>query len=175
MVNQHGRPVVVVTRPALPGAGLGRLAKHVEVVRYEGDAAPTLDQLAPLLGRADGLLSMTTDRVDAHLLDTAPRLRVVSNAGVGTDNLELPELTARGIPAGNTPGVLVETTADLAFALILASARRIVEATGTCARGAGRASRSTCSSDRTCTTRRSGSWATGRSGARWLGAPTGSE
>jgi lactate dehydrogenase-like 2-hydroxyacid dehydrogenase len=71
---------------------------------------------------------MATDRVDAILFDAAPRLRVVSNPGVGTDNLELPELTARGIPAGKTPGVLVETTADLAFALILASSRRIVEA-----------------------------------------------
>ena len=80
-MDQH-RPVVVVTRPALPGAGLDRLAAHVEVVWYGGDAAPTLDQLAPLLGRADGLLSMTTDRVGAHLLDAAPRLRVVSNAGV---------------------------------------------------------------------------------------------
>ena len=128
MADQDGRRVVVVTRPALPGAGLDRLAEHVEVVRYAGDAAPTLDQLVPLLGRADGLLSMTTDRVDAHLLDAAPRLRVVSNAGVGTDNLDLPELTARGIPAGNTPGVLVETTADLAFALILAASRRVVEA-----------------------------------------------
>ena len=128
MVDQDSRRVVVVTRPALPGGGLDRLAEHVEVVRYAGAAAPTLDQLVPLLGRADGLLSMTTDRVDAHLLDAAPRLRVVSNAGVGTDNLDLPELTARGIPAGNTPGVLVETTADLAFALILAASRRVVEA-----------------------------------------------
>ncbi len=110
------------------GAGLGRLAEPVKVVPYEGEARPTLDQLAPLLGRADGLLSMTTDRVDAILLDTAPRLRVVSNAGVGTDNLDLPELTARGIPAGNTPGVLVVTTANLAFAPILAASRRIVEA-----------------------------------------------
>src|SRR5450759_1122653 len=63
------------------------------------------------------------------LIDLSNRLlRVVSNAGVGTDNLDLPELTARGIPAGNTPGVLVETTADLAFALILAASRRVVEA-----------------------------------------------
>jgi lactate dehydrogenase-like 2-hydroxyacid dehydrogenase len=128
MVVQDGRPVVVVTRPTLPGRGLDRLAEHVEVIRYTGDAAPTLDQLVPLLARADGLLSMTTDLIDAHLLDAAPRLRVVSNAGVGTDNLDLPELTARGIAAGNTPDVLVETTADLAFALILAASRRVVEA-----------------------------------------------
>ncbi len=128
MTDRDGGRVVVVTRRALPGAGLDRLAEHVEVVRYDGDAAPSFGQLVPLLGRADGLLSLTTDRVDARLLDAAPRLRVVSNAGVGTDNLDLPELTARGIPAGNTPGVLVETTADLAFALILAASRRVVEA-----------------------------------------------
>jgi glyoxylate reductase len=128
MTDQDRRPVVLITRPALPGAGLDRLAEHVEVVRYEGDAAPTLDDLMPLLGRAEGLLCIATERVDARLLDAAPRLRVVSNAGVGTDNFDLPELTARGIPAGNTPGVVVETTADLAFALILAASRRVVEA-----------------------------------------------
>ena len=128
MTDRDGRLVVAVTRRALPGAALDRLAEHVEVIRYEGDAAPALEELVPLLARADGLLSMTTDRVDARLLDAAPRLRVVSNAGVGTDNFDLPELTARGIPAGNTPGVLVDTTADLAFALILAASRRVVEA-----------------------------------------------
>ncbi len=122
------RPIVVVTRRTLPGGGLERLAEQVELLRCATDVAPSVDQLGPLLARAEGLLSLTTDRVDARLLDAAPRLRVVSNAGVGTDNLDLAELTARGIPAGNTPGVLVETTADLAFALILAASRRLVEA-----------------------------------------------
>ena len=78
MVDQDSRRVVVVTRPALRGGGLDRLAERVEVVRYAGAAAPTPDQLVPLLSRADGLLSMTTDRVDAHLLDAEPRLQVVS-------------------------------------------------------------------------------------------------
>jgi len=122
------RPVVVVTRRSLPGAGLERLAESVELVRFQGDGTPTRDELLALVGPAEGLLSLTTDRVDVALLDAAPALRVVSNAGVGTDNLDLDELTARGIPAGNTPGVLVETTADLAFALILAASRRVVEA-----------------------------------------------
>src|SRR5664280_117237 len=102
MVNLDSRRVVVVTRPALPGAGLDRLAEHVEVVRYAGGAAPTLDPLVPLLGRADGLLSMTTDRVDALLLDAAPRLRVVSNAGVGTDNLDLPAVSYTHLRAHET-------------------------------------------------------------------------
>jgi glyoxylate reductase len=76
----------------------------------------------------DGLLSLLTDRVDDELLDAAgPGLRVVSNFAVGFDNIDVPALTRRGIPAGNTPGVLTETTADLAFALLMAAARRIPE------------------------------------------------
>ena len=122
------RPIVAVSRRHLPGRGIDRLAESVDVVRYQGEGTPAQDDLLPLLAGADGLLSLTTDRVDARLLDAAPRLRVVSNAGVGTDNLDLAELTSRGIPAGNTPGVLVDTTADLAFALILAASRRVVEA-----------------------------------------------
>lgn len=128
MVNQRSLGTVVVTRRTLPGTGLDRLAKQAEVIHYDGGMAPSPAQLTPLLARAHGLLCLTTDRVDAGLLDAAPGLRVISNLGVGTDNLDLTELTARRIPAGNTPGVLVETTADLTFALIMATTRRLVEA-----------------------------------------------
>jgi len=76
---------------------------------------------------ADGLVTMLTDRVDAALLDAAPRLRVVANMAVGYDNLDVAELARRGIPASNTPGVLTEATADLTWALILATARRLQE------------------------------------------------
>jgi glyoxylate reductase len=76
---------------------------------------------------ADGLLCLLTDRVDSELLDAAPRLRAVSVMAVGVDNVDLAACSARGIQVGNTPGVLTETTADLAFALLLAAARRIVE------------------------------------------------
>ena len=76
----------------------------------------------------DGLQTLLTDRVYAELLDAVgPQLKVVSNYAVGFDNLDVPELTRRRIPAGNTPGVLTETTADLAFALLMAAARRIDE------------------------------------------------
>jgi glyoxylate reductase len=71
---------------------------------------------------------MLTDRVDGTLLDASPRLRAISNYAVGTDNVDVAAAAARGIPVGNTPGVLTEATADLAFALLLAAARRIVEA-----------------------------------------------
>lgn len=79
------------------------------------------------VAEADGLLSLITDRVDAELLDAAPRLRVVANMAVGYDNIDLAACTARGVLVTNTPGVLTETTADLAWALMLAAARRIVE------------------------------------------------
>ena len=75
----------------------------------------------------DGLLSLLTDPVDAELIAAAPRLRAISNYAVGTDNVDLDAASARGIPVGNTPGVLTESTADLALALILGAARRLVE------------------------------------------------
>ena len=77
---------------------------------------------------ADGLLCLGIDRVDATVIAACPRLRVVATVSVGFDNLDLAALSARRIPASNTPGVLTETTADLAWALILAARRRVVEA-----------------------------------------------
>lgn len=122
------RPVVAVTRRQLPGPGLERLAREVDLIRFDGDVAPSPGELRSLVEPADGLLSMTTERIDESVLDAAPRLRVVSNAGVGFDNFDLAAMMARRIPAGNTPGVLVNSTADLAFSLILAASRRVVEA-----------------------------------------------
>lgn len=92
------------------------------------DVPPSAGVLAARVAGADGLICLLTDRIDAALLGTAPRLRVISNVAVGYDNIDVDAATARGIPVGNTPGVLTETTADLAFALILAASRRIVEA-----------------------------------------------
>ncbi|MER3485756.1 MAG: D-glycerate dehydrogenase, partial [Chloroflexota bacterium] len=76
----------------------------------------------------EGLLTLLTDRVDRELLAQAPRLRAVSNMAVGYDNIDVAACTARRIPVGHTPGVLTETTADFAFALLMAAARRIPEA-----------------------------------------------
>ncbi|MED1744349.1 D-glycerate dehydrogenase [Brevibacillus borstelensis] len=80
------------------------------------------------LQRADGLMIYSGHKINASVLEKAPRLRVVSNIAVGYDNLDLPALTARGILATNTPDVLTETTADLTFALLMATARRVPEA-----------------------------------------------
>jgi glyoxylate reductase len=122
-----GRPRVFATR-RLPGGGLARLARRCELAVWPGAGAPPPEALAAGARAADGLLCLLTDRIDAALLDACPRLRAISSCSVGVDHIDLAAAAARGIPVGHTPGVLVETTADLAFGLLLAAARRIVEA-----------------------------------------------
>jgi len=85
-------------------------------------------QLAEHLAEADGLFSLLTIPVDQALLDQALKIRVVSNMAVGVDNIDLQACTRRGIPVGNTPGVLTDGTADLTMAILLAAARRLVTA-----------------------------------------------
>jgi glyoxylate reductase len=116
----------MVTRD-LPGDALARLRGEHDVEVWPGRLPPTPADLHAACRDADGLLCLLTDRVDAELLDCAPRLRAVSVMAVGVDNVDLAACSARGVQVGNTPGVLTETTADLAFALLLAAARRIVE------------------------------------------------
>jgi glyoxylate reductase len=116
---------VFVTR-ALPFPALDRLREAHEVDEWPGALPPAPEELRARTGEAEGLLTLITDRVDAALLDSAPRLRAVANMGVGTDNIDVEACSARGIPVGNTPDVLTDATADLAFALLLALARRIV-------------------------------------------------
>ncbi|TAK61246.1 MAG: D-glycerate dehydrogenase [Dehalococcoidia bacterium] len=118
---------VFVTRQ-LPGDAVERLRASADVDVWPGDMPPPYDELARHAASADGLICLLTDRIDRALIDGAPRLRVISTMAVGYDNIDVAAATTRGIPVGHTPGVLTETTADLAFALILACARRIVEA-----------------------------------------------
>jgi len=95
----------------------------------DGDGPMSREELLRQLPRTAGILCTLADRVDAEAMDTAgPTLRVVSNFAVGTDNIDIPEASRRGIRVCNTPGVLTEATADLAFALLLAAARRFPEA-----------------------------------------------
>ncbi len=117
---------MIVTR-MLPGGALERLGEVVDLECWPGEMPPSPAELLSLAADAVGLLTMYTDRVDTPLLDGCPGLRVVSNLAVGVDNLDVAELSRRGIPVGNTPGVLTDATADLAFALVLAAARRITE------------------------------------------------
>jgi glyoxylate reductase len=116
---------VLVTR-RLPGPALDRLRAAHDVDVWEGDLPPGRATLLELVAGADGLLCLLTEQVDAELLDAAPGLKVVANYAVGTDNVDLEAAAARGIPVGVTPGVLTDATADLAFGLLLAAARRLV-------------------------------------------------
>ncbi len=122
----------------LPGSALGRLAAEHDVDLWPGDDAPTPDELRERAAPAEGLLSLLTDRVDADLLDASPHLRVVSNYAVGVDNIDLAAAAARGIPVGHTPDVLTDATADLAFALLLAAARKLPEAIAAARAGGGK-------------------------------------
>ncbi len=112
----------------IPAEGLDRVTEATDATVWPDDLPPPRDELLRAVEGCDGLLALLTDRVDAELLDRAgPQLKVVSNFAVGFDNVDVAECTRRGIPVGNTPGVLTETTADLAWALLMAAARRIVE------------------------------------------------
>jgi glyoxylate reductase len=118
---------VFVTR-TLPGPALGRLGAEHELDVWPERLPPPPDVLRERAPRAHGLLCLLTDRIDAELIDACPDLRVISNYAVGSDNVDLAAAAARGIPVGITPDVLTEATADLAFACLLATARRLPEA-----------------------------------------------
>jgi len=122
----QGRPRVFATR-ALPGDALAGLAGACQLEVWPEHCAPAPEALAARAVEAEGLLCLLSDRVDARLLAGCPRLRAVSSVSVGVDHVDLAAATARRIPVGHTPGVLTETTADLAFALMLAAARRVAE------------------------------------------------
>ena len=117
---------VFVTRQ-LPGGAIDRLAAEHDVEVWPEQLPPPRDELMARVPEVEGLLSMLTDRVDAELMDAAPRLRAISNYAVGVDNVDVEAATARGLPVGNTPGVLTDTTADLAVALMLGIARRLTD------------------------------------------------
>lgn len=121
-----GKPRVYVTR-IIPDQGLDLVREFCDATIWREELPPPREVILRETREADGLLSLLTDRVDGELMDACPRLRVVSNFAVGFDNLDVPAATERGVVMGNTPGVLTETTADFAFALLMTAARRIVE------------------------------------------------
>lgn len=121
------KPKVFVTR-VLPQVALDRISEVCEMEVWPEELPPPREVLLESVRNCDGILSLLTDRIDAEVMDTSERLRVVSNYAVGFDNIDVAAANERRIQIGNTPGVLTETTADHAFALLLSTARRIVEA-----------------------------------------------
>jgi glyoxylate reductase len=116
-------PRVLVTRQ-LPDGGLDPLIGMAEVVSGPEDAPLTPEELTAAVGGVDGVVCLLTDRIDAGVLAAGKgRLRVVANVAVGYDNIDVEAATAAGVLVCNTPGILDDTTADLAFALLLAASR----------------------------------------------------
>ncbi|GAB5494817.1 MAG: D-glycerate dehydrogenase [Phototrophicaceae bacterium] len=120
------KPRVFVSR-TIPEKPLAMLQAECDVHVWDEDMPPPRPKLLDELAMSDGVMSMLTEKIDEEALIAAPNLKVISNYAVGYDNIDVDAASKRKIPVGNTPGVLTETTADQAFALLLASARRLVE------------------------------------------------
>jgi lactate dehydrogenase-like 2-hydroxyacid dehydrogenase len=121
------KPRVYVTR-IIPEGGLRLVREACDAEIWEGETPPPRQVLLDKVRGIDGLLALLTDKIDAELMDAAgPQLKVISNYAVGYNNIDVEAATERGIAVGNTPGVLTDTTADMAFTLLMAAARRVVE------------------------------------------------
>jgi glyoxylate reductase len=121
------KPKVFVTR-IIPEEGLALVRDFCDADIWTEELPPPRETVLQRVRGVDGILSLLTDKMDGELMDTAgPQLKVISNYAVGFDNIVVPEATQRGIAVGNTPGVLTDTTADFAFALLMSAARRVVE------------------------------------------------
>ncbi len=122
------KPRVFVSR-IIPDPGLKRVKDFCDADVWQEELPPSREVLMEKVRGVDGLLCLLTDKIDAAVMDAAgPQLKVISNHAVGFDNIVVPDATARRIPVGNTPGILTDATADFAFTLLMASARRLVEA-----------------------------------------------
>ena len=119
------KPKVFVTR-VIPAAGLDRVKAECDATVWDQPVPPPPALLRERAADCDGLLTLLTDKVDAALMDACPKLRVISNYAVGFNNVDVAAATERGIRVGNTPGVLTDATADMAFALLIAAARNVV-------------------------------------------------
>ena len=122
----NSKPRVFITR-TIPEKPLKMIQAECEAIVWDEETPPPRPKLLDELALADGVVSMLTEKIDHKALDAAPKLRVISNFAVGYDNVDVDAATERGIPVGNTPGVLTEATADQAFMLLLAAARRLPE------------------------------------------------
>jgi glyoxylate reductase len=120
------KPKVFVTR-RIPAAGLDLIRQHCDAEVWADPLPPPYALLRQKVADREGLVALLTDKIDAALLDAAPRLKVVSNFAVGFNNIDVAAATARGVAVGNTPGVLTDATADMAFCLLIAAARRLVD------------------------------------------------
>lgn len=125
---------VFVTRK-IPDAGLDLLHQHYTVDIFPHDRIPTQDEIITGLHNASGLLCLLTDPITKHVIDHAPHLRMIASYAVGYDNIDITTATTNGILVSNTPGVLTDATAELAWTLLFSAARRIPEGDRLCRAG----------------------------------------
>ena len=112
----------------MPLAGIDLIAQSCEVVFHEGEEAPTHEEILRNVVEADAVLCLVGDRMDKEIIDKAARLKVISTMSAGFEHIDVAYATKKGIYVGYAPGALTDATADLAFSLLLAAARRICEA-----------------------------------------------
>ena len=129
------KPKVFVTRK-VPEAGLKLLRTRFDVEINPDDRVLTKAELIEGVRGKDALLCLLTDTVDAEVIQSNTNLRAISNYAVGFNNIDVGEATKHGIPVTNTPGILNDTTADFAFLLLMAAARRLVEGDSICRKNA---------------------------------------
>jgi lactate dehydrogenase-like 2-hydroxyacid dehydrogenase len=120
------KPRVLVTKRIYPEA-IEYLKEHCEVDYVDNDQGLTADELKQRVRGNQAVVSQLTDKFNAAVIDSLDGVRIIANVAVGFDNIDIPAATRKGILVSNTPDVLTETTADFAFALLLAAARRVVE------------------------------------------------
>ena len=120
------KPKIIITREVFDDS-IALLREHCDVSDNQADVPHTPDSLAAALADCEGLMCALTDKVDESLLVKSPKLKAVANIAVGYNNIDVAACTKRGIKVTNTPGVLDDSTADLAFALMLSTARRVTE------------------------------------------------
>src|SRR2546425_11397265 len=121
------KPRILISR-ALPEEVIARARSRADVDLHAGDKPLSKTELMARVKDREGLVCLITDTIDASLLAACPDLKVVSNVAVGFNNIDVAAATSRGIVVTNTPDVLTETTADFAWTLLMATARRVVEA-----------------------------------------------
>jgi glyoxylate reductase len=121
------KPRIYVTR-GLPERGLKIIKQHFDTEVWRDYAPPPKRVIIEKAKNVDALATLLSDKIDSEVFDAAPKLKIVSQLAVGFDNINVPEATKRGVYVTNTPEVLTDTTADFAWALLMAIARRVVEA-----------------------------------------------
>lgn len=121
------KPKIFVTR-IIPEKGLEMLRQEADVEVWQDPLPPPYETMVQKVKGIDALLCLLTDKIDENLMDAiGPQVKVISQMAVGFDNIDIPAATARGIPIGNTPGVLTDTTADFAWALLMSAARLVTQ------------------------------------------------